>query len=157
MSRVGGKKGKRTKSGTVVSTYTPIAKIGELQMYAQVENILGGPHIMVKCYDGKQRMAVIPGKFKGRKHWLQKGTFVLLNLREYEDKKADVIYVYSQEDVKYLRSIKELETEILPTEEEESEIEFNNADIKSIETGAENANNYDDVYNLPDNVDFDSL
>jgi initiation factor 1A len=152
MAHIGGKKSRRVKSGGPVTIYTPIAKPQELQIYGQVENILGGPHITVKCFDKKepvQRMAVIPGKFKGRKHWLQKGTFVLLNLREYEDKKADVIYVYSPEDVKYLRSINELEPETIP--DDEADVEFVNEEnnIKS--------NTYD-IENLPDEeVDLDSL
>jgi len=161
-ARIGGKKTKRTKSSTNTTKITPIARPQHNQMYASVINILGGPHITVKCADGKERMAVIPGKFKGRSNWVQKNTIILLNLREYEDKKADVIYVYSAEDVKFLKKNEEL-TELLQFigdgEDENEDVVFkgDNDDDDDEETKSNKVETKTSEKYLDDDVDLNDL
>lgn len=108
----GGKKNKRNKRGAGtdgVSRYLPTAQADERQMYAFATKMLGNRRITVKCADNKSRMAIIPGKYKGRRHWIEEDMLLLLNLREFEDHKADVIYIYSAQDANRLRRKGELD------------------------------------------------
>lgn len=109
MPAKGGKKTKRFKKDIEPNTaQTPFADADELQVYAVAKTMLGNRRLIVKCADEKERMAIIPGKFKGRKYWVGVGTVLLLNLREYEDGKSDVIYVYSAAETKVLRKAGEI-------------------------------------------------
>ncbi len=106
------KGGKRTKRGkkapaTVESNrYTPFAEND--QMYALVTKMLGNRRLTAKCIDGKERLVHIPGKLKGRRNWISVGMVLLLNIREYQDDKSDVIYIYNARDTKRLRRLNQL-------------------------------------------------
>lgn len=98
----GGKKGKRTKKGDVEENkFTPHAE--KDQVYAIAEKMLGNRRMTVKCSDGVERMGIIPGKFKGRKSWIDPGMLVLLNIRDFQDDKADVVYIYDAKEANRLR------------------------------------------------------
>lgn len=100
----GGKKGKRTKKAPAneeTNRYLPFAEEG--QVYAIATNMLGNRRLTVECDDGQERLAIIPGKFKGRRNWINKGDLILLNLRDFQDSKADVVYIYSAQDAKRLQ------------------------------------------------------
>ena len=106
----GGKRAKRNKKNTStegVNRHTPFAEQG--QMYAVATAMLGNRRLMAKCADGNDRLVIIPGKFKGRRNWISVGMTLLLNIREYQDEKADVIYIYDDRDVKRLRRANHLE------------------------------------------------
>jgi hypothetical protein len=49
---------------------------------------------------GKFRKGVNKAIFK-----VALGSVVLLGIREYEDKKGDIVYVYNQDEVRYLKRI----------------------------------------------------
>ena len=106
------KGGKRTKRGKKIRTtvesnrYTPFAERG--QMYAIVTKMLGNRRLTANCIDGKERLVHIPGKLKGRRNWISVGMVLLLNIREYQDDKADVIYIYNAHDIKLLRRLNQL-------------------------------------------------
>lgn len=98
----GGKKGKRTKKGDVEENkLTPHAE--KDQVYAIVEKMLGNRRMTVKCSDGVKRMGIIPGKFKGRRSWIDAGMLILLNIRDFQDDKADVVYIYDAKEANRLR------------------------------------------------------
>jgi translation initiation factor 1A len=80
------------------------------QAYAVATKILGNRRINVKCSDGRERMAIIMGRFKGKSNWIEVGTLVLINLREYSinDDKAEVCNIYDPYDVSQLRKLGEL-------------------------------------------------
>lgn len=138
MPAKGGKKNKRFKKETEPNTaQTPFADKDENQMYAVATKALGNRRFTVKCADEKERLAIVPGKFKGRRYWVGEGTVLLLNLREFEDKKSDVIYVYSTQEQKVLKKageitfgeLKEKEDDGFVFEDSEPEEEFNFDDL----------------------------
>ena len=58
-----------------------------LEIYCQVEKVLGNGMYNVICIDGKTRLCHSAGKFKGRNkkdNFVSLGTWLLIGLREYE-------------------------------------------------------------------------
>ena len=73
------------------------------QEYAKVIKSFGGapPMLNLECYDKKERLGVITGKLR-KKIFCNKDDIVLVNLRDYQDSKCDVIWKYSEKDIKQL-------------------------------------------------------
>lgn len=75
---------------------------GEGEVLAVVTRLLGYDRIEVKCADGYNRIARIPGRFK-KKVWLKEGDVVLVAPWDFQAKsKADVIWRYNRDEVKEL-------------------------------------------------------
>jgi initiation factor 1A len=119
----GGKKTKRTKRSSnnddEASRFVPSANAEEGQMYAIATKMLGNRRLRARGTDGKERLAIIPGKFKGRRNWVSVGMLLMLNIRDYQDDKSDVIYIYSAQDAKRLRRKGELD-DLFDKEEEDN-------------------------------------
>ena len=107
MSMKNKKKAKKSFGDTV--KITPLANRKDHQAYACAIKMLGDRRLIVKCEDNKERLAIIPGKFKGKKYWINPGMILMINLRDYQDEKVDIIYIYNNEDVKFLKKRKEIE------------------------------------------------
>ncbi|QSL66584.1 hypothetical protein MERGE_000966 [Pneumocystis wakefieldiae] len=109
------------------------------QEYAQVTKMLGNGRLEAMCFDGEKRLAHIRGKLR-KKVWINTGDIILLSLREYQDKKGDVILKYTADEARDLKNYGELpentkinETDIFGGEgEEECNFEFDNVDIDDI-------------------------
>ena len=90
----------------------------EGEIYARITRIHGGDHAEIFCSDGKLRILVIRGKFRGRNkrdNTLKKNTIVIAGLRSVsfgavvsadKKEKADLIYVYNDGNMKELKKIK---------------------------------------------------
>jgi initiation factor 1A len=98
--------------------YRKLRKVKEEgEDYAIVVRNLGGGHCLIKnnC-DGKERMCVIRGKFKGRNkrgNQIIEGSIVLVGLRSWEIvkpgklEKCDLLEVYATTQQKELKELKE--------------------------------------------------
>ena len=73
------------------------------QEYAKVIKSFGGapPQLSLECFDKKERMGVITGKLRKR-IFCNKDDIVLVNLRDYQDSKCDIIWKYSDTDIRRL-------------------------------------------------------
>ena len=92
----------------------------EGEMYARVTAIHGGGHAGILCSDGKQRTLVIRGKFRGRNkrdNTIRVNSIVMVALRSVtmgevvnpkKKEKADLIYVYSENQKDELETIPEV-------------------------------------------------
>ena len=72
------------------------------EMFAVVDQKLGGPHLRVICEDGKERLARIPGRLQ-RRVWIMVGDVVIVKLWEYRKDRCDVVWKYSSAEVERLR------------------------------------------------------
>lgn len=90
----------------------------ELETYGQVLNALGNNRMLVKCFDGKERICNIRGSMR-KKIWISKNDIVLVSLREFQDDKADIIYKYDNSEVRKLKILDELKIEDKIKEENE--------------------------------------
>ena len=80
---------------------------GEFQDYAQVLRLLGDSRLEVQCMDQVKRMAHIRGNMK-KKVWIAMGDVVLVALREYENDKCDIIFKYTEDEVRKLKTLGEI-------------------------------------------------
>jgi len=70
-------------------------------MFAVVESMMGAGHIKVKCEDGKERLARIPGKMRKR-IWIREGDIVIVVPWDFRDDRADVKWRYTNPQVEWL-------------------------------------------------------
>ncbi len=76
----------------------PLPRKEENEMFAIVEQHMGGGRLKIICEDRKSRMARIPGKIK-RKRWIKTGDFLIIRTWDFQDEKADVVYRYTSTQV----------------------------------------------------------
>lgn len=74
------------------------------QEYGQVITLLGDSRLEVHCFDGITRICHIRGAMKKRT-WIAKGNIVLVSLRDFAEKQADVIYRYTADQVIQLKKL----------------------------------------------------
>ena len=92
--------------------------VEEGEIYARITAISGGGHAVILCSDGKVRTLVIRGKFRGRNkrdNTIRLNTLVIAGLRSVsmgevvsgknKKEKADLIYVYNENDFDELKEI----------------------------------------------------
>jgi len=86
-----------------------------LEIYAQVEKVLGNGMYNVVCIDGKSRLCHSSGKFRGRNkkdNFVKLGTWLLIGIRAYEcgntnNKKlqnCDLLEVYNDTETEKLKT-----------------------------------------------------
>jgi translation initiation factor 1A len=76
-------------------------KESEDQIYGKVSKMLGNNRLEVECFDGIKRLGHIRGSLRVR---IETADIILLSLRDFQDSKCDVIFKYSPEEVRILRS-----------------------------------------------------
>ena len=71
-------------------------------MFAIVESMLGAGHVKVRCEDGKERLARIPGKLRKRV-WIREGDVVLVSIWDFQPHaRGDIAYRYTRDEVRKL-------------------------------------------------------
>jgi translation initiation factor 1A len=75
---------------------------GDDEVFAEVTNMLGANRVKVRCVDGTERTARIPGRMQKRV-WIREGDIVLVEPWDWQDEKADVTYRYEKADADQLR------------------------------------------------------
>jgi translation initiation factor 1A len=77
------------------------------QEYAKVISLVGEGRLMAQCMDGVERLCHIRGALK-KKVWILKDDMILISLRDFQDEKADVLVKYTEQEVRTLRSMGEI-------------------------------------------------
>ena len=101
----GGKGRRRGKNEKDVNKELVFKEDG--QEYAQVTKMLGGRNCEAFCFDGMKRICHIRGKFK-KVVWICLSDIILVGLRDYEDRKADVIHKYTPDEARSLQAYGEI-------------------------------------------------
>lgn len=143
INKKGGKKGKKIKR-TTDDVERPLVLKEENQEYCQVVKLLGNCRIEGNCFDGKTRLCHIRGAMR-KKIWIKPGDLVIISLREFEDDKADIIYLYQAKEVKRLAKMGEIPESVKVTtdleggenEEEDIGIDFKGSDDEDDEVDEE--------------------
>jgi len=119
----------------------------EYEYYAYIASMSGGQHCIATCQDGKNRLCIIRGKFRGAKgkrdNFITRGTWVLVGIRDWASEtskegvldKCDLLEVYNESDKIKLKSISGINWNM-----------FINNDLSLINTSSEmgtDSNNYD--------------
>ncbi|AHG00529.1 translation initiation factor 1A [Halostagnicola larsenii XH-48] len=72
------------------------------EVFATVTNMLGANRVTVRCADGEERTARIPGKMQKR-IWIREDDVVLVEPWDWQDEKADITWRYEKSDADQLR------------------------------------------------------
>ncbi|MEM4780958.1 MAG: translation initiation factor eIF-1A [Halalkalicoccus sp.] len=75
---------------------------GEGEVFATVTEMLGANRIEVRCADGVERTARIPGRMRKRV-WIREDDVVLVEPWDWQDEKADVTWRYEKSEAERLR------------------------------------------------------
>ncbi|MCL4134721.1 UNVERIFIED_CONTAM: hypothetical protein GTU68_025902 [Idotea baltica] len=114
----GGKNYKKAKHAGTVKRELVTKEADDGLEYGLAEKMLGNGRVLVKCFDEVIRVGHIRGKMK-RKVWIGSGDLVLCSLREFQNKKCDIILKYLPDEIKQLKAqgcIKDFSGEDGPTE-----------------------------------------
>ena len=87
----------------------------EFEVYAYVSSISGGSNCRVICQDGKERLCVIRGKFRGgrgkRDNLVTRGAWLLVGMRDWSSattskgiETCDLLEVYKDSDKQKLKT-----------------------------------------------------
>lgn len=98
----GGKNRRRGKNENESEKRELLFKEDE-QEYAQVTKMLGNGRLEAMCFDGVKRLCHIRGKLR-KKVWINQGDIILVGLRDYQDAKADVIFKYTPDEARNLKT-----------------------------------------------------
>jgi len=63
----------------------------------------GTEFLKVMCEDGKERASKVPGRLRKR-IWLRENDVVIVQVWEYDEKKADIVFKYFPYQVKKLKA-----------------------------------------------------
>jgi translation initiation factor 1A len=107
-----GKKGKKVKDNNEIERPLEFKSVEDNQEYAQITKLLGNCRCSVLCVDGVERLAHIRGTMTKKKQWVKVGDLVLVSLREFEQSKCDVIYLYTLKEARRLKLLGELPNDI---------------------------------------------
>lgn len=99
----------------------------DFQEYGQVTKILGNKRFEVNCFDSKTRLAHARGNLKKKKVFVKLGNVILVSLREFEDAKCDILYVYNPKEIQRLKKLDEIPNNIM--EDLETKVEENDIGI----------------------------
>ncbi|MFB6197484.1 MAG: translation initiation factor eIF-1A [Halobacteriaceae archaeon] len=72
------------------------------EVFAVVTNMLGANRVRVRCADGEERIARIPGKMQKRV-WIREDDVVLVEPWEWQEEKADITHRYEKAAADQLR------------------------------------------------------
>jgi translation initiation factor 1A len=72
------------------------------EMFGIVSRVLGGSRMNVQSADGKSRLARIPGKMRRRVGRFRIGDLIILTPWDIQDEKADVLYRYRRNQIRFL-------------------------------------------------------
>lgn len=92
------KKGNRNNKKTSDTIKRDLVLKQENEDYAKVQKLVGDRRLkMLTSTDGKEIIGTIRGCF-GKRCWIKEGDLVLIQYREYQLDKADVIYKYTNDE-----------------------------------------------------------
>jgi translation initiation factor 1A len=118
----GGKGAKKMRNGVESNRILLFKENG--QEYAVVQEMLGHGMCLCSCTDNLSRLGIIRGNMrKGSMNRVHKGDTVLVSLRDFQDNKADIVHLYTPDEVRSLQAYGELQAN--PQEEQIDEfVEF---------------------------------
>ena len=115
------KAGKNTKSKNITDEKRNLIEPDlSCQVFGILTKTLGSRFFDVNCLDGKQRRC----KVRNKRLRVKQDDVVIISLREFDDKNADIIYRYNSEEVRELQRLGSLPSgESLGIKSHENDIE----------------------------------
>jgi len=123
-NKKGGNKTKKQKNLVQVERKLELKDENEPQEYAQIKKMFGNSRFEVECFDGQTRLAHARGILKKKKVFVKLNDIVVVSLRDFQDNKCDIIYVYNQNEVKQLKKIGEIPNSVVENEHIDHEVDI---------------------------------
>jgi len=120
----GKKKGGKKKHGEGIKRQLEFKR--EDEEYAKITKLLGDRRVKMTLADNRETLGLIPGKFRKRV-WMRIGDIVLVNRRDYQDDKSDILLKYTSEEIKNLHRTGEIPDFFVDTDAKREE-DFNEED-----------------------------
>ena len=171
-NKVGGSRHKKLARKNVRDTSHTVKMryAGEGEIYAKVTRHFGQGNVEVLCNDGVLRLCVIRKKFRGRNkrdNNIQVDSMILAGLREWEviaankRPKVDLLYAYSQSQIKQLKEAKGFNYDILPDKEKidmnENVFDFSDDDNDTNEVVSMSSDSKTETKKEEIDFDFDDI
>lgn len=102
-NKKGGKSYKKAKKETNDYRTKPIEYKEDGEEYAIVKKMEGGGRVTLLMPDNTIKLGIIRGNMKRRGSWICTNDLVLVSIREFEDKKCDVIFKYMPTHINILK------------------------------------------------------
>lgn len=87
--------------GEASSKEPPLPSPEEGTILCIVTRILGANYLIIRCQDGVERKARIPGSMR-RRVWVKEGDIVLAAPWDFKGDRADIVYRYGRDEVRKL-------------------------------------------------------
>lgn len=143
------KKGKKHRGPVGTNQDSRIEYAGMNQIYGLVKKKVGGSRLHVECSDGKDRSALIPGKFF-KKVWMNVGDIVLCDLNVgSDDTLCYITHKYTNRDANILKSQGKITFDVAEDKEELG-------NFKYVDGTKSNTGNKDDTNKINNNSDDES-
>jgi translation initiation factor 1A len=98
----------RRQTGDTKKRELPFAT--DCQVYGKCLKPCGDRRFEVECVDGETRICRLRGSIRKRKKsWCGKNQWVIVALRDFQESKGDIIIILTDNEVKRLRELEELE------------------------------------------------
>merc|ERR1719184_201759 len=110
MALLGGEKSNKSKNRKLKKSQVvkrALTLKEQNQEYARVESLCGDGRMMVNCMDGASRLGKVRGQMRKRVY-VRVGDWVLVSLREIDQKKCDIILKYSEDECRQLKKQNEI-------------------------------------------------
>ena len=95
------------------------------QEYGFVTKALGCRFFDVDCLDGKKRRCIV----RTRRMRIKLNAYVIVSLRDFDDKTGDIIHVYNDEEVSQLKKEGKIVQNIVEDEADDDNFDFEFEDI----------------------------
>ena len=145
-NKKGGNKAKKQKKIVQAERKLELKDEDEPQEYAQIKRVFGNSRFEAECFDGIVRLAHSRGVLKRQKVFVKIGDVVVVSLRDFQDGKCDILYVYTQNEVKLLKKVGAIPNTVIENETvsgvEEVDIGF---DIEDESKNEEGELNFEDI------------
>lgn len=103
------------------------------QEYAYVTEKLGDGRYHLLCYDKVSRLGIVRGTIK-KSSRINKGDFILVSLRPFEDQKCDILYRYTEDDVNKLLHSTTIESSFIKNGKLSADIEEDDGGVQTVST-----------------------
>ncbi len=90
----------------------PLPRSRENEIFAVVNQRVGGSRMKVSCADGKSRLARIPGRKRRRMGRIRSDDLVIIKPWDIQDSKADIVHSYRRNQARILSRRKLLPEEV---------------------------------------------
>jgi translation initiation factor 1A len=114
------KAGKNTKASGIATEKRKLVEADvDGQVYGILEKALGCGFFEVNCLDDVKRRC----KARSKRMKVSSGDYVIVSIREFDEKTSDIIYKYDSDEVRKLQNLGILPSDIQEEDVEQNELE----------------------------------